>query len=551
VLLADLAATSAAVTAAPARNDKTSLLAGLLAQLDADEVEAAVGFLIAVPRQGRIGVGWAAVSRLDVAAAAEPSITILELDDLLTELAATTGEGSTAARDQLLRTLMSRATDAEHVIVRQILTGELRQGALAGVVTAAVGRAAEVKMTTLRRAVMLIGNLGEAAHLALTGGDEALEKVALEVGRPIEPMLASISDSVADAIDSIGMASVEWKLDGVRIQVHRSGELVRIFTRNLNDITDRLPTVVAIAQSLPVSSVVLDGEVIGLIEDGSPRPFQDTMSDLGREEAIPEETIEDETTGDTDRRAMTPFFFDVMHLDGKTTIDLPLHERSALLDRIAAEHRIPSVQTDDHETAKAHSDAALAAGHEGVMVKGTNGLYEAGRRGKSWRKVKPVITLDLLVIGAEWGHGRRKGKLSNLHLGARIPETGEFVMVGKTFKGLTDELLAWQTERFLQLELESEDETVSDRGSGRDSRTVFIRPELVVEIAVDGVQRSTRYPGGVALRFARVKGYRPDRAPDSVESITRLRSLLPSSASGKTSGLADPTPPDITSVDVG
>ncbi len=502
MLLAELAATSTAVAAAGARNDKTALLAQVIGRLASDEIEPAIGFLIATPRQGRIGVGWATVARLDVTPALEPSITVLELDRLLSELATTTGEGSSLARDRLLGNVMARATETETSLIRQILTGELRTGALAGVVTAAVARAAGVKIASLRRAVMLTGNLGLASHLALTEGEEALGSVVLEVGRPIEPMLASTSAGVDEAIEKLGPASVEWKLDGIRIQVHRSGQQVRIFTRNLKDITDRLPTVADVARSLPVTSVVLDGEVIGLAEDGSPKAFQDTMSDLGVDDGI-----------DLEAR-MVPFFFDLLHLDGRTTIDLPHRERSRLLERIAGRHRIPAVETDDPTVAASHARAALAAGHEGVVVKAVEGRYEAGRRGASWRKVKPVITVDLLVLGAEWGHGRRQGTLSNLHLGARDPETGRFVMVGKTFKGLTDQLLAWQTERFLEL------------AERRTATAVFIREELVVEIAIDGVQRSTRYPGGVALRFARVKGYRPDRTPETVESIEHLRSLL-------------------------
>lgn len=506
MLLADLAACSAAVAAASARTEKTALLADLLARLNADEIEPCIGFLIAKPRQGRIGVGWATVSGLAVQPAENVSLSVLELDSLLTELSQTTGDGSTASRRRLLTDLMERATAPEHQIIRQILTGELRQGALAGVVTAAVAKAADVKLAQLRRAVMLTGNLGVASRLALVDGSEALATVQLEVGRPIEPMLASTSESVADAIEAVGAASVEWKLDGARIQVHRDGSAVSIFTRNLNDVTDRLAGVVEVVLALPVSRVVLDGEVLGLVADGSPQPFQDTMS-----------TFSDESGTQSDASvAMTPFFFDVMHLDGVDLIDAPLSERSAALDRIAGDHRIPMVITGDADEAVAHSNRALAAGHEGVMVKGLGGAYEAGRRGKAWRKVKPVHTVDLVVLAAEWGHGRRTGSLSNLHLGARDHETEEFVMVGKTFKGLTDELLTWQTEQFLRLK-------IRESSTGH---TVFVRPELVVEIAIDGVQRSTRYPGGVALRFARVKGYRPDRTPDTIDTIASLQARL-------------------------
>lgn len=503
MLLVELSRASEAVAATPARNEKTRLLTELIVRLAPGETVSAIGFLIGKPRQGRIGVGWAAVSRLDVPPASTPSITIVELDQQLDALAAATGPGSVAHRDQLLTSLMTRATEAEHTLIRQILTGELRQGALAGVVTAAVAKAAGVKLSLLRRAVMLIGDLGKAAAIALHQGVDALESVQLEVGRPIEPMLASTSERVEDALGALGTASIEWKLDGARIQIHRHGDNISIYTRNLNEVTNRLPSVVAIARKLPVESIVLDGEVLGLVDDGSPKPFQDTMSTFGAD-ASPS-SIE-----------MTPFFFDVMHLDGVATIDLPLSERSRLLDRVAGKHRIPAVVTSDPKIAAAHAEAALQAGHEGVMVKGVDGAYEAGRRGKSWRKVKPVHTVELVVLGAEWGHGRRTGTLSNLHLGALDPDTGEFVMVGKTFKGLTDDLLRWQTQTFLELK-----EGESDNG-----HTVFVRPEVVVEIAIDGVQRSTRYPGGVALRFARVKRYRPDRSADTAESIDELRARL-------------------------
>ncbi len=506
MLLADLAACSTAVAAASARNEKTALLADLVAKLEPGEIEPCIGFLIAKPRQGRVGVGWATVSGLAVQPAKEPSLSVTELDSLLTDLSQTTGDGSTASRRHLLTGLMQRATAPEHQIIRQILTGELRQGALAGVVTAAVAKASDVKLTQLRRAVMLTGNLGVASRLALVDGAEALANVQLEVGRPIEPMLASTSETVADAVAAVGAASVEWKLDGARIQVHRHGSDISIFTRNLNDVTDRLTSVVEVVSALPVDRVVLDGEVLGLVADGSPQPFQDTMSTFSDESGTPSDSAV----------AMTPFFFDVMHLDGVDLIDAPLSERSAALDRIAGEHRVPMVITSDPDEAAAHSNQALAAGHEGVMVKGLESAYQAGRRGKAWRKVKPVHTLDLVVLAAEWGHGRRTGSLSNLHLGARDHESGDFVMVGKTFKGLTDELLAWQTDQFLRLK-------TRESSSGH---TVFVRPELVVEIAIDGVQRSTRYPGGVALRFARVKGYRADRTPDTVDTIASLQARL-------------------------
>jgi DNA ligase-1 len=302
-------------------------------------------------------------------------------------------------------------------------------------------------------------------------------------------------------LGDLGLSSVEWKLDGVRIQVHRSGEAVAVYTRNLNDITDRVPEVVEVARRLTGDQVVLDGEALMLTEEFRPHPFQETMSRVGRQ------------TGEV-TAALVPRFFDCLHLDGEDLLDLPLTDRLTALERVAGPWRIPGVITDDPVAGEAVLAEALAAGHEGVVVKGAGSVYEAGRRGQSWRKVKVAQTLDLVVLGAEWGHGRRKGWLSNLHLGARDPSSGGFVMVGKTFKGLTDETLRWQTERFLELE------------ASRDGITVFVRPEVVVEIALDGVQVSSRYPGGVALRFARVKGYRPDKSPAEADTIEAVRALL-------------------------
>jgi DNA ligase-1 len=499
VLLADLVATSAAVAATRSRLAKVAVLGDVLRQLGAEEVQAAVGFLVGVPRQGRIGVGWRTAFKVDVAPAAEPSITVLELDAVLAEMAITSGPGSVAARQQLLGDLFARATQPEAEFVRTLLTGGLRQGALAGVMTDAVARAAGVPLDVLRRAAMLSGDLGRAAALALTEGTGALEAVHLAVGNPIQPMLAASAADVAEAIGLTGPASVEWKLDGARVQVHRSGDEVHVYTRNLNEITDRLPGIVAMARSAAADAFVLDGEVLWWDEDaGKPRAFQDSMSAFGRDEVA-----------DADPHVR---FFDLLHVDGEDLIDEPLTTRHERLDALVGDLAVPRAYVTEPADGQAVLDEALARGHEGVMVKALDSTYDAGRRGGSWRKVKPVRTLDLLVLGAEWGHGRRQGWLSNLHLGARDPEGG-FVMVGKTFKGLTDALLTWQTEALLEREV------------GREGIVVWVRPELVVEIALDGVQTSTRYPGGVALRFARVKGYRPDKDPDDVDLIDTVRAL--------------------------
>ncbi|HKY75095.1 MAG TPA: ATP-dependent DNA ligase [Acidimicrobiia bacterium] len=515
MLLAEVVEASARVAATPARSAKIAALAELLRRLAPDEVEPAVGFLVGEPRQGRIGVGWAILAKAIAARQAVPAasgeetaidpIAVTELDRVLSQLAGTTGTGSVGARAQLIDSVLARATRAEMDFIGDLLTGGLRQGALGGVMAEAVAKAAEVPATVVRRACMLAGDLGHTAAIALTEGREGLEAVRLEVLRPVGPMLASTAPDVTAAVKDLGLASVEWKLDGIRLQVHKRGDDVRIFTRNLNDITDRMPEVVAVIRGLPAEQVVLDGEGLTLTEDLRPQPFQDVMSRVGRRSGEPTASV-------------GAHFFDCLHLDGEDLLDQPLLERLAALERVAGPLRIPGQVTDDPATAEEVLRASLAAGHEGVVVKGASSPYEAGRRGKSWRKVKVARTFDLVVLGAEWGHGRRKGWLSNLHLGARNPDTGEFVMVGKTFKGLTDATLTWQTERFLELE------------TRREGITVFVRPETVVEIALDGVQTSTRYPGGVALRFARVKAYRSDKSPHEADTIDSIRALLTTSA---------------------
>jgi DNA ligase-1 len=491
---------SAAATATTKRTAKVAALVALLRQLEPGEVAPVVGFLTGTPRQGRIGVGWATLSALDVATAAESTLTVGQIDDALTELASTSGAGSTSARASLLQRVFGRATDTEASFLYRLLVGELRQGALEGVMTDAVAKAAGVPIDAVRRAAMFSGDLGRAATVALTDGEEGLAAIGLTPLRPVQPMLAATSATVADALLATGPASVEWKLDGARIQVHRAGEDVRIFTRNLNDITDRLPQVVDAVRAFPADCFVLDGEAIGVDDDGRPHLFQDTMSRFGAEQ-----------TGVA--VGLRAFFFDVLHADGDDLVTRPLAERLAVLDRVVGAARVPAIITDDVAVAEAFSAQALEQAHEGVMVKALESTYDAGRRGGSWRKVKPVRTLDLVVLAAEWGHGRRRGWLSNLHLGARGPD-GSFVMVGKTFKGLTDQLLTWQTERFQQL-------AVSD-----DGFTVHIRPELVVEIALDGVQVSRRYPGGVALRFARVRAYRPDKDPADADTIETVQEMV-------------------------
>ena len=501
VLLADLVETSQAVAAASARRAKIDALAALLGRLAPGEVEPAVGFLTGEPRQGRIGVGWASLAGVDVPPASEPSLTVSDVDAAVSAVLATTGPGSAEARARLLTEMLRRATAPESDFVRQLLTGGLRQGALEGVMAEAVARAAGVPASAVRRACMLCGDLGHAAAVALAAGGPGLAGVSLQLLRPLQPMLASSAPGVGDALTELGLSSVEWKLDGVRVQVHKDGGEVAVFTRNLNDITGRVPEIVVVARELEADRVILDGEALTLTADRRPRAFQETMSRVGREVGNQE-------------WALVPWFFDCLHVDGSDLLDEPLSERLAALEAVAGRWRIPGRMTDDAVEADEVLAGALDAGHEGVVVKAAGSRYEAGRRGKAWRKVKIPMTLDLVVLAAEWGHGRRRGWLSNLHLGARGADGG-FLMVGKTFKGLTDALLTWQTERFLALE------------TGREGIVVHVRPELVVEIALDGVQASSRYPGGVALRFARVKRYRADKTPAEADTIDAVRALLP------------------------
>jgi DNA ligase-1 len=521
VLFAEIVATSTAVAAVSGRTAKRDLLADLLRRAAPDEIEPVIGFLVGEPRQGRIGVGWRTIASAEQPPAEEASLTVAEVDALLSELAVTAGAGSAGRKQDLLAAVLARATADESAFLSQLVGGGLRQGALAGVMTDAVATASAIPATVVRRAIMLGGRLDAVARIALTESRAAVEAVALEVGRPVQPMLASTAASVTEAVEDLGEAAVEWKLDGIRIQVHRDGDDVAVFTRNLNDITDRLPGVVDLARSLPATSFVLDGEALVLDRStGRPVAFQDSASGIRSEDGGPV-------------AAVTPFFFDLLHLDGTDLIDEPVAVRRPALAELTGASCIPGTVTDDAAAGEAVLADALAAGHEGVVVKGATSRYEAGRRGKAWRKVKPVHTLDLVVLAVEWGHGRRRGWLSNLHLGARAVDGPDgpdgpdgFVMVGKTFKGLTDDLLRWQTERFLGLAEREEP------WGGPQTGVVWVRPEQVVEIALDGVQRSTRYPGGVALRFARVVRYRDDKPPAEADPITAVQAMLATGAGG-------------------
>jgi len=498
VLLNDVVATSAAVSATRSRLAKVEALSSLLRRAG-DQVRTVVAFLAGTPLQGRIGAGWRTLVALAAAPAAVPGLTVAEVHRTFDDVAVTSGKGSAGRRNELLTGLFSAATSDEQQFLLRLLTGELRQGALEGIMLDAIASAADVPKETVRRAFMLSGRLPDTAAAALDGGAAALDTFGLRLGRPLRPMLASPADSLAEALD--GSCVIEYKLDGARIQVHKDGDDVHIYTRTLREITSSVPELVELVRGLPCQQVVLDGETLALADDGRPRPFQETMSRFGA-------TSERELL-------LHPYFFDCMHLDGVDLIDAPLRERNAALHKAVGDLVIPGALEPTVEQAERVLADALRKGHEGVVVKSLDSTYQAGRRGKAWRKVKPVHTLDLVVLAAEWGHGRRTGYLSNLHLGARDPDGGPPVMVGKTFKGLTDELLAWQTEEFPKYE------------DHRTDWAVHLRPHLVVEIALDGVQVSSRYAGGVALRFARVVRYRPDKEPPEADTIDTVRALLP------------------------
>ncbi|MGC4933173.1 ATP-dependent DNA ligase [Gordonia sp. DT30] len=500
---------SATVAATRSRTAKTVALRELLAAAGAD-AEIVVAWMSGEIPQGRLGIGWRTLRDLQEPPRPDDDavLTVAEVDDAFSRLASTTGSGSVAARGELLHNLFGRSTADEQNFLFRLLTGELRQGALAGVMVEAIIAVSGQPPALVRRAHMLTGSLAETATLAIEGGSNALAAVGLQVGRPVSPMLASPAEDLDAALESLGPdLVVDHKLDGARIQVHRNGDDVAVFTRTLNDVTARVPDLVAAVRELPVRTVILDGETLTLSDDGRPRPFQDTMSRFGS-------MIAADPDVDDGPRLLRPFFFDCLHLDSADLIDRPLAERLDALDSIAPHLRITSMRNPTAAQAQDTLDEALAAGHEGVMVKSLSAPYAAGRRGKAWQKVKPVHTVDLVVLGAEWGSGRRTGFLSNLHLGARDPDGGPPVMVGKTFKGLTDKLLQWQTDEFPKHE------------DHRDAHTVYLRPEIVVEIELDGVQRSSRYPGGVALRFARVLRYRPDKTADLADTIDAVRALL-------------------------
>ena len=511
MLFADVAATSAAVSAVSGRKAKVELLADALRRLDPGELAAGSAYLAGELRQRQTGVGYASL-RDQPPPAETATLTVAAVDAAIADISVVGGAGSQARRKALLHALFGAATADEQRLLVGLFGGELRQGAQAGLLADAIARAGDVPLTAVRRALLLSGDLKQVAVAALTGGAAALSEFSLRVGTPLTPMLAQSAPDVAAALLATGTpATVDAKLDGIRIQVHRSGDEIAVFTRSLDDITTRLPDVVAAVRALPAREIVLDGEAMALDTTGRPRPFQETSS-----RAATRGARAGRSAGPSAGPALVPWFFDLLHLDGTDLLDEPGRVRwAALADALPAELIVGRRTVETEEQAAEAFAEALAAGQEGVVVKAQEAPYDVGRRGSAWVKVKPRHTLDLVVLAVEWGHGRRRGWLSNLHLGARDPRTGEFVMLGKTFKGLTDELLRWQTERFKEL-------AVEDNGW-----VVTVRPEQVVEIAFDGVQTSPRYPGGVALRFARVLRYRDDKRADEADTIDMVKSLGP------------------------
>jgi DNA ligase 1 len=506
MLLADLTETSRRVASSSGRLEKIGLLADLLRRLEREEIEIAVAYLSGRLRHGRIGVGAAA---LHAAAARRPGpersgITLREVDGALTRLAGISGPGSAAGRAALLGELFARATPEESDFLERLVLGELRQGALGGIMEEAVARAASVPVSEIRRALFFSGSLETVARAALTRGSAGLSEFRADLFRPLAPMLAQPAQDLEGSLGTLGEAALEYKLDGARIQIHRLGEDVRVYSRRLHDVTGAVPEIVEAVRALPSREMILDGEAIALRPEGTPHPFQVTMSRFGRRLDVERSRAE---------LPLRAFLFDALRVEGQDLHDLPARERFAALRSIAEPLAVPQRVTAETAEAEAFFDQALRMGHEGIMMKGLDSVYEAGRRGGSWLKLKPAHTLDLVVLAAEWGHGRRAGWLSNLHLGARDPGSGSYVMLGKTFKGMTDEMLAWQTRRFREIEI------------GADGHTVFVRPEVVVEVAFNDVQESPHYPAGLALRFARVKRYRGDKTPAEADTLDRVRAL--------------------------
>jgi DNA ligase-1 len=504
MLLGELVRTSHQIGATSKRLEKTDLLAGFLRRLRPDEIATAVAYLSGRTPQGKVGVGWSTIQEAAAAPAPQPLLDIASTDRRIEEISRTQGRGSAVRRADLLRRLFAAATEPEQHFLSALLIGELRQGSLEGLMAEAIAKASGIPLEKVRRATMMAGDIAEVGRAALERGQDALGQYDVQLFRPVQPMLAQTAEDVEEALSELGEAALEYKMDGARVQVHKSGDNVAVFSRRLNDVTSAVPEIVEIARGMPARDLILDGEVIALLPDGRPRPFQETMRRFGRKLDVDRMRSE---------MPLAPFFFDALYLNGGSLMDQPQSARFAELSRITPRAVIPNLVTSDPEEAEDFVRQALERGHEGVMAKARSAAYAAGARGQSWLKVKRARTLDLVILAAEWGHGRRRGWLSNLHLGARDTEKGGFAMLGKTFKGLTDQMLAWQTQELLKIEI------------GRDAYTVYVEPKIVVEIAFNEIQVSPRYQSGLALRFARVKRYRPDKQASDADTFETVRKI--------------------------
>ena len=505
--LRELVEVSQQVGATSSRLAKVAALRVCLQRLEPAEIEIGVRFLSGEVRQSKLGAGPAAIFAARKASqSTQHALSLTEVDAALAQIAAAGGKGAAGERKHLLGDLFARASAAEQDFLTRLLLGELRQGALLGIMQDALAQAAQVPLAQLRRAAMVAGGAADVAHAALTEGVAGLQRFALRIFQPVLPMLAQPAQDTRDALTQLGIAALEWKLDGARIQVHKSGAEIRVYSRGLNDVTASVPEIVEVIQQVPCETLILDGEAIALRSDGRPHPFQTTMRRFGRKLDVAQMR---------QSLPLSALYFDVLRIDDVELIDRGTAERFEAMARVLpTEAMIPRLITGDADAAQAFLDEALSRGHEGIMAKALEAPYDAGSRGSSWLKIKQAHTLDLVILAAEWGHGRRHGWLSNLHLGARDPASGQFIMLGKTFKGLTDAMLQWQTQKLLELEV------------SRDAGTVYVRPELIVEIALNEIQESSQYPGGLALRFARVKGYRSDKRPEETDTIETVRKLF-------------------------
>ncbi len=505
MLLTQLVETSRRIADTSKRLAKIELLADLLKQVNPEEIEIAVAFLSGNTRQGRIGIGYATILDAIAPSAGTPNVQLLEVDRTLAAIAAVNGRGTEQRRRELLHSMFARTTEEGQDFLKRLLMGELRQGALGGIMLEALARASGVNLERIRRAAMMAGGAGPIVQALLEKGEAGLSPYDVQLFRPVQPMLAQSAEGIPDALEELGEAALEYKFDGARVQLHKSGEDVSVFSRRLNDVTAAVPELVELARTFPVKDLILDGEVLSLDPQGRPQPFQVTMRRFGRKLDVGRMRGE---------LPLSPFWFDLMYLDGRSLLDEPQSRRFAALGQVVpAETIVPHAVTGDRSRAEDFLYQALGQGHEGIVAKATSAVYAAGARGQSWLKIKQARTLDLVILAAEWGHGRRQGWLSNLHLGARDLDRGGFAMLGKTFKGLTDDMLAWQTQELLKLEI------------ARDNYTVYVEPKLVVEIAFNEIQVSPRYASGLALRFARVKRYRPDKSAADADTFRTVQTL--------------------------